>query len=138
MDNESFELNPELVGLKKQLGGFFLLHTLYWKQPYKRQNHIILDSEDLTAIKAFEVKVARLLPENIRDEYYFMVTKFKFYNAFEFQLFSDEVSNLHLLHELPTFPNPAKLDTYVYLKRRKNVFSVWDCLQYSALSERQE
>lgn len=77
------------MNLKRTLSGFYLLYTMYEKQPFSDRVKIALGISDVIAFNRF-CKTIQVLPCYNEIAYMLLVLKHK--NAFHYCIFSEDVS----------------------------------------------
>jgi len=84
----------DLLVLKKRLGGFYILYTLFFKQPHAFANQIHMDAKDYVEVEHFEDALQQVFPKNngIWKAYAFMLMRLKLNNAFAPESEEDKVS----------------------------------------------
>jgi len=111
--------------MKRALGGFYLVYTMYEKQPIRDRVKISLGIEDLKSMKLFCGSLKHL-GNQLNNEVVFMVKYLMFVNAFHYCTYAEEFR-----FDTPTryFLNSSKSDVVQLTRRMRDQ---QDVLAYSS------
>lgn len=82
----------QVVVLKKRLGGFYWLYTLFFKQPSLGSILIPMEKKDWEGLEAFEDHLKTVVDEKLWNTYRFMLNRMKINSAFELTVADERVS----------------------------------------------
>ncbi|CAL8131623.1 unnamed protein product [Orchesella dallaii] len=121
-------LDDDKMEMKRALGGFFLLYTMYEKQPIRDRVKISLGMEDVKSMKKFCDNLQSLVPR-LHNEVVFMIKSLMFINAFYYCIYAEEFR-----FDTPTryFLNSSKSDVVQLTRRMRDQ---QDVLAYSTTHE---